>query len=31
MSETMCSWCGDNYEVRAWGAPHQCKEVDEDN
>lgn len=27
MSEkSMCVWCGDRYEARAWDAPHNCKE-----
>lgn len=26
MNATMCPWCGDKYEARAWDAPHNCKE-----
>ena len=26
MNATMCPWCGDKYEARAWDAPHECKE-----
>jgi hypothetical protein len=29
MSATMCPWCGDKYEARAWDAPHNCKEGEE--
>ena len=26
MSKSMCPWCGDDYEVTAWGRPHDCDE-----
>jgi len=26
VNTTMCSWCGDKYEARAWDAQHNCKE-----